>query len=648
MATEILLIAIADEGLDSIKSEIGGLRGALKKAQTNGDIKLRNNSYTDYDSLDVALCDQTDGRSITMLHYAGHSTKKGFLVHDGKTLGLEALRSLIDTHGKFRFIFLNSCFSEAIAQQFQEIGVPYVIGTEGKIGDNDAALVASKFYEILGSSPITIKDAYHKTLTYFSEHTNELKENGEFRGALETGTEAAKNVWKLVFDEGKLAESQKNWTLIPDYKQALKNTNDSSVLKVLGLYQKNDDKYFQKIKNTHTKEGIVIHGVWDIFGDKDFDKAIFEEEFKPADAVLHLIGSVDFLAEPFNYVFGDLETKKNAWLPLTDGLKEDSFVSVISAFKRFQKLTPNIPVLGDSLREILDNIRYNDLEKALRFFEESLRKFLDDNSINIEEIKGGFKRLSFTEKSVFEKNFREKENTFFNLITIGSSSDCGCPLLVRQIIGVAKAANSSNVKIKTIDFKAVDTSLDLWNLMAERLNLGKDDDIDFQRKSCKKTIIKRLKTRMDNIEEDMNVYIVCENLKEALIAEIESLFVDLDNDASSEPFVGKLLFFIITNDRSFPQSLEEFVSPVKVNKHLYKKIAPMLSSDIEGWGKRELKYSKKIMAIHDPPISNIEELINIFPEGSDLRRRGKFIGWVWGKLSLDSMTLNNFLTYNYD
>lgn len=90
------------------------------------------------------------GRSIEVIHYAGHADSRRLVLADGNAEA-KALAERIRREGTVRFVFLNGCATDGQVGFFHDAGVPFVIGTVRKVGDEQAAWVARQCYTYLAN-----------------------------------------------------------------------------------------------------------------------------------------------------------------------------------------------------------------------------------------------------------------------------------------------------------------------------------------------------------------------------------------------------------------------------------------------------------------------------------------------------------------
>lgn len=129
------------------------------------------------------------GRSIEAIHYAGHADSRQLILADGK-VEAEALAERIRHAGTVRFVFLNGCATDAQVNFFHEAGVPFVIGTVRKVGDEQAAWVARQCYTYLANRR-PLRDAVNMT-----EADDRLVHRRSF-----SGSGAGRNPWAHLEDE---------------------------------------------------------------------------------------------------------------------------------------------------------------------------------------------------------------------------------------------------------------------------------------------------------------------------------------------------------------------------------------------------------------------------------------------------------------
>lgn len=99
----------------------------------------------------------------SIVHYGGHGETEG-IVLQGKNLQTDVLTRILKLSKKTQCVVLNACNSLAIAKAAAE-HVPYVIGTQDKIGDNTAIAFARGFYMGI-ISDMTVEEAFENGLVF--------------------------------------------------------------------------------------------------------------------------------------------------------------------------------------------------------------------------------------------------------------------------------------------------------------------------------------------------------------------------------------------------------------------------------------------------------------------------------------------------
>ncbi len=87
-------------------------------------------------------------REIEVLHYAGHADSTLIQLTDGDA-DAAALAEKLKNLKSLKLIFLNGCATRGQVDFFHNVGIPFVIATSCKIGDDKAYLVATQLYQYL-------------------------------------------------------------------------------------------------------------------------------------------------------------------------------------------------------------------------------------------------------------------------------------------------------------------------------------------------------------------------------------------------------------------------------------------------------------------------------------------------------------------
>ncbi len=362
---DILLFAASSINLEKIGLELTAIQDALQEAYNKNQVDLLQKNAITYNGLESSLRNHPQAYRITMLHYAGHADPKGILTKlpDGTVtvVGINSLQWLVEFHKAFRFIFLNGCCSQQLANAFISAGVPMVIGTTTNIKDRDAHLMAAQFYQQLAKKNSTIPDAFRATNDHFfnrantapftqthlfEEYTTDLAPGDvyrTFKTKNNNNAPDAKYPWVLYLrkdvadtwekqkagqqctpEEEQLLARTVYWTLAPQYKPKLSlNGNSACKQRIFCLYSLQSAPYYEAFKNLFSlpnpKERI-IHGVQELFPDQHFDKTTFLQELAAAHMVIHFPEGPEYLAADFMNIAGaeiDQAPVKHVMLPLT-------------------------------------------------------------------------------------------------------------------------------------------------------------------------------------------------------------------------------------------------------------------------------------------------------------------------------------------
>lgn len=90
------------------------------------------------------------GRSIELIHYAGHADSRQLALTDGPATAA-ALAEKIRLAGTVKLLFLNGCSTREQVDFFHEAGVSFVIGTVRPVDDQQAAWMSRQLYAYLAN-----------------------------------------------------------------------------------------------------------------------------------------------------------------------------------------------------------------------------------------------------------------------------------------------------------------------------------------------------------------------------------------------------------------------------------------------------------------------------------------------------------------
>ncbi len=296
---EHIVLAFADDNEEHLSHqdfELQEIRDkALKDARQGKYVELTEHSGSTYNSLSDFL-NSKKGENVSMFHYSGHSSKDGLRVQwkDGNgIIKSEPLTNLFKAHKKFRFVFLNSCCSEETAILLADAGVPYVIGTSSDIEDRQAAIIAGKFYDILGSKGKTIQEAFGLTEAFFksASYNDDGKIKEAFRGLKHSLKQTSENPWQL-YQSPFITDEDKKWSLIPESNLKLsKKSNKNYNLRVFCFYEGESAELYKLISLYFEEKGLLFNGLDEISPASQPKTKDVISECEAADIIIHILSN---------------------------------------------------------------------------------------------------------------------------------------------------------------------------------------------------------------------------------------------------------------------------------------------------------------------------------------------------------------------
>lgn len=159
----ILLVFANDttDYLEQIQQEKQLLHSILQPVANRLEYDLEIQEYTTFDEL-IDYLDSNRDRLI-MLHFAGHSNGELLKLDEGVAYA-SGLKGKLHACQHLRFLFLNGCNSAGQVDQFVEIGIQSIIGTNDFIRDDVALKFSEAFYKNLAAleNSITVGEAYEQ------------------------------------------------------------------------------------------------------------------------------------------------------------------------------------------------------------------------------------------------------------------------------------------------------------------------------------------------------------------------------------------------------------------------------------------------------------------------------------------------------
>ena len=216
----LAFVNTSKEYLNHLSFELREIRdNALRNAEEGNHIQIIEHHGATYRTLSNLL-HSDKANNVTMLHYSGHSNGEGLWVEmDDRsgTIKTKQLSTLFLAHKKFRFVFLNSCYSENIAKELTEAGIPYVVGTTNSIDDKEASIVAGQFYKFLARQGKTIKEAFDLTRDYLNDplYNGGAAMREAPRSLSLTDVTRPKYPWHL-YESSTLRDEDRKWSMVPE------------------------------------------------------------------------------------------------------------------------------------------------------------------------------------------------------------------------------------------------------------------------------------------------------------------------------------------------------------------------------------------------------------------------------------------------
>ncbi|MDX2068504.1 MAG: CHAT domain-containing protein [Haliscomenobacter sp.] len=134
-----------DNRLNQLSNEIKEIQRTLNKTFEKGyDVVLT----PDASIQDLIEELRIPNREIEVLHYAGHADTTLIQLADGNA-DAAALAEKLQHFNCLKLVFLNGCATRGQVDFFHKAGIPFVIATSCKIGDDKAYLVSTQVYQYL-------------------------------------------------------------------------------------------------------------------------------------------------------------------------------------------------------------------------------------------------------------------------------------------------------------------------------------------------------------------------------------------------------------------------------------------------------------------------------------------------------------------
>lgn len=534
---EILILGIANTPagyLDQLQAEVEGIRTALTKARQQNLYEPRELNQFTLEKMFSEFNDLNQSRRISMIHYTGHSLAEGLILREGgedKLLHADKLRILLQGRNNLRFVFLNSCYSEAIAEQLVDAGVPVVIGTDSGVQDTAARKVAVKFYEILGGGSKTIKQAFELTQLYFEHHKED--DDSPFRG-FALGSDYP---WHLFYQD----EDGPEWRLVPE--SVVGQLERSENLRKLLIVREDSDEaehFSQALRVALAGAGnLMAYDIWQAHEEGDPARRSYALEQAEAVAYLATPGLQGSLE-------GQLAWAKpvlNAAIPHFIIAGSGHVASTRQYLQRENMVAARNPQVVLSEFMTLEQLkRASDLDTIYR--ELFLQKLMELIGVGEDkaQLMAAFDALNFVEqKQAFDFDDQQKKANF---VLIEGTPECGHELLIRKILaynGLHSGGHNKPVHINVR--KLVPSGFNeqyLWALLNQ--NLVGTMNFNPNREEVCRTIAQRLR------QEDLVV--ILNEVEEVALPELKTMILNLWkalNDYLPQDGLGNRLFMIFVH-----------------------------------------------------------------------------------------------------
>ena len=424
-----ILIARANDSeryLSSLDDEVKGIKTALLSTKAKEEYTLIEIPELDYESFKEKIIEPSMINKVKIFHYCGHSDSNGIAFcneqGDVEYISPDVLSGYLSNQGHLEMVFLNSCFSESMAERLVEAGVPVVIGTTDLVNDDDSAILAATFYSLLASA-FSIQEAFKQV---FNEIPKKIKSS---RGPVLDNREVKKR-WKIYLKKSEYAERR----LVKRSQIDELNDLDEDKHAVLLVYSKDEkgENYKHIIENFFSDQEVEVFLIWDFTTHaniKDREKA-----FKRLNNILYL--ATDSLNKTLNKELSDMVP----WLKKVDQVGIVACDGNINAIQEnlFKKeLISNGCNVVPDIRLPLSTIRIENLSTHL--------KVLLKDKMN--DLIGGIKTRPPDEDLFYTLDFEAQitkiikcEDAFkkrpINFILIEGTDTCGQVILAKRIIDI--------------------------------------------------------------------------------------------------------------------------------------------------------------------------------------------------------------------
>jgi hypothetical protein len=162
----LFVFANSDGRLYQLSAEREDLKKIFQPHEATGLVIAEWLPDATIDDLTNAILDARNNNIVEVIHFGGHSNPDGIHMETSQGASKQLLSGpiaeFIAQQQKLKFVFLNSCYSQHLAMQLVEHGVPCVVGTTSAVDDGIAKGFAATFYQALLGGADTIISAFDK------------------------------------------------------------------------------------------------------------------------------------------------------------------------------------------------------------------------------------------------------------------------------------------------------------------------------------------------------------------------------------------------------------------------------------------------------------------------------------------------------
>jgi hypothetical protein len=572
MLNKILIGIANDEAqpLPALAREVEAIRTAISAARSRGLIRHDERHAFNFRILHEEFSDLDQVGKVRILHYCGHSDKEGLRLYEpggNQLLGADHLQAFLQAQKGLELVFLNSCYSEAIARKLVESGIPVVIGTNKAIGDELAARIAGVFYQSIAGTSRTIEEAYEATRLFFEK--DPADESAVFRGP-DIGSPG----YPLkIFKSNNIPS---NWRLIPRSALDQLNSLGTYIRKVLIVRAADEEaeKYHQHLLNCYAGQaGVVFYELSQLAGLSKTDQ---EQAIAHFDHVVYLStsGLKRDLLNQYQEVASALRQIPRRGVIACSGDVPD----VCTYLRQEALLGEDSPVVPHE-RTPLASIAHN-LDAFLKnaFFKDLLALI---GTENFSKLLGN----AFT-----ELNFRDQQDAILflpdkplNFIFIEGTPQCGQELLVRRILRnrtlrISKNVPRLNISVDSMLGEATFNRMALLQLIAGRLGVFAMDEAAL------------LKAMVQKLQQEDVVLILhdfkgrkAENVKQVLT----DFWQELNQHMPAYEGAGRLFFIVVHNgfdgQKCCISTLQLEAQHEQVNPLVLPVISPLKEVELKSW-----------------------------------------------------------------